>query len=144
MAYDVIEEACTLDTDTGTPTRDEPPGVAADTGVREQLAGVDSRPARRVVAGVREPEPSTGAANGTGTSDATPPQPTRYADAETVSQQVRSDAPVGNKAAPDVAEASSARGRRVAGAGIRAVWRGWGGASTQARNSFSGVAVLQS
>ena len=31
MAYDVIEEAYTLDTDTGTPTRDEPPGVAADT-----------------------------------------------------------------------------------------------------------------
>ena len=43
-------------------------------------------------------------------------------------------------------EASSARGRRVAGAGIRAVWRGWGGARTreeerQGRESLRGAEV---
>ena len=86
MAYDVIEEACTLETDTGTPSRDEPPGVTADTGVRGQLAGVDSEPHRRVVAGVREPpEPSPGATGGTGTSDATLLQPAHYTDAIAVS-----------------------------------------------------------
>ena len=64
------------------------------------------------MAGVREPpEPSPGATGGTGTSDATLPQPTQYTDAKAVSQQVRSDAPVGNGAAPDVAEASNARKR---------------------------------